>query len=181
VSGACTASKGPFAAGPSKAGPGARATAIGVAMLVAVTLGSEWFVIALCGARPESVLGMSIGTFLGLVALVLEIAMVERAERTFHAQGVQTTFMSFMMRLATVGPLTILFMKSELGVSPHAFALSYCATFVSYMCWLSWKTYHAPAHYRPKTKASGVPGSVEGIVVRENRRENRAHAVGRAR
>ncbi len=161
---------------PAK-GPSATAVAIGVAMLVAVTLGSEAFVIALCGARPETTLGMSIGTFLGLIALVMEIAMVERAERTFHAQGVQTTFMSFMMRLATVGPLTILFMKSELGVSPHAFALSYCATFVSYMCWLGWKTYHAPAHYRPKAKASAG----EGIVVRENRRENRAHAVGSAR
>lgn len=166
---------------PKTKGPSATAVAIGVAMLVAVTLGSEAFVIALCGARPETVLGMSIGTFLGLIALVMEIAMVERAERTFHAQGVQTTFMSFMMRLATVGPLTILFMKSELGVSPHAFALSYCATFVSYMCWLGWKTYHAPAHYRPKAKASVAGGGVEGIVVRENRRENRAHAVGSAR
>ena len=105
---------------------------------------------------------------LGLAALIFEIGLAERAERTFYAQGVQTTFMSFMMRLATVGPLTMLFMKRDIGVDPQAFALSYCSTFVVYMCWLAWKTYHAPSTYRPKAKASNG----DGIVVRENVRES---------
>ena len=155
-------------------GPSARAKVLGSIALAMTFVLCEWFAISLSGSRPEAFLGLEIGIVLGLAALVFEIALAERAERTFYAQGVQTTFMSFMMRLATVGPLTMLFMKRDIGVDPQAFALSYCSTFVVYMCWLAWKTYYAPSTYRPRAKAS----SGDGIVVRENARSIRHPARG---
>lgn len=147
---------------------GSRAGRIaGALFLVATFVGVEALVLELRGASPASFLGLEIGAFLGLVSLVLEIAMLERSSRTFHAQGLQTTFMSFMMRLVVVAPLTLLFMKDSLGVDHEAFALSYCSTFFLYMCWLTWKTYHAPACYRPRSRAAA--GTPAPIVVRDNR------------
>lgn len=158
------------------AAPGTPASrALGASAMGGLYLGIVALVAALRGSNPETWLGVHIGTFLGFVSLVIEIAMVERSSRTFHAQGVQTTFMSFLMRIVVVGPATLLFMKPELGVDHEAFALSYLATFFVYMCWLTWKTYHAPAHYRPKAaRAAGAaaPGSplAGACVVRENPR-----------
>ena len=162
---------GQFASPKSNASHAARA--VGVLALAASFVLIQWGVLALAGFRPESFLGAEIGAFLGLISLVFEIALVTRAERTFHAQGVQTTFMSFMMRLATVGPLTMLFMKSDIGVDPQAFALTYCGTFFLYMCWLAFKTYHAPALYRPKAKAA----LGDGIVVKHNARRASADSA----
>lgn len=150
----------------------------GALSLVAAFVAIEALVLELRGANPASFLGLQIGAFLGLVSLVLEIAMLERSFRTFHAQGVQTTFMSFMMRLVVVAPLTLLFMKSALGVDHEAFALSYCATFFLYLCWLTWKTYHAPSLYRPRAKAA-APGAAPAIVVVDNRAGRCAQAGSR--
>jgi hypothetical protein len=145
----------------------------GALALVAVFAGIVALVVELRGASPAAFLGIQIGSFLGLVSLVLEIAMVERSSRTFHAQGVQTTFLSFMMRLVVVAPATLLFMKPALGVDHEAFALSYCSTFFLYMCWLTWKTYHAPSTYRPRARAA-VPGAPAAIVVLDHRAKSGA-------
>jgi hypothetical protein len=124
----------------------------GGACLVAVYGLMQLLVFELRGVSTATVLASAIGGFLGFVSLALEIGMVERSARTFHAQGVQTTFLSFIMRLVVVAPLTLLFMKGSLGVDHEAFAISYCATFFLYLCWLTWATYHAPTCYRPKPK-----------------------------
>lgn len=139
---------------------------LGSATLGLVFCACTWLVLELCGNGPAAWLGIQIGSFLGLVSLVIEIALVERSARTFHAQGVQTTFMSFILRIATVAPLTLLFMKAEIGVDSQAFAVSYCGTFFLYLCWLAWETYHAPVAYRPRGRTT----QGEGIVVKDNRR-----------
>lgn len=144
----------------------------GGATLVAIFLAVEALVFQLRGLSPETFTASAIGAFLGLISLAVEIGMVERSARTFHAQGVQATFLSFVMRLVIVAPLTLLFMKKSVGVDHEAFALTYCATFFLYLCWLTWETYHAPAQYRPK--AAGA--SPAEIVVRDNRK-----TVGSAR
>lgn len=114
------------------------------------------------GLSPAAVLGLLLGGFLGLISLSIEIGLLERSARTFHAQGVQTTFISFVMRLTVVAPLTLLFMNVGLGIDSQAFALSYCGTFFLYLCWLTWETYHAPVQYRPRAAAGG-------FVVRDQR------------
>lgn len=135
----------------------------GAAVLVAVFAAVEGLVLGMRGVSPATTGAVLLGGFLGLVSLAIEIAMLERSARTFHAQGVMTTFLSFMMRLAVVAPVTLLLMKSDLGLDAQSYALSYCATFLLYMCWLTWVTYHAPPLYRPKATAPGA------IVVRDNR------------
>lgn len=136
----------------------------GAAFLVAVFLGIEALVLQLGGATPRTFAALALGGLLGLVSLTVELGMLARSARTFHAQGVQTTFLSFMMRLGVVAPVTLLLMKSDLGMDPQSFALSYCATFFLYLCWLTWVTYHAPVQYRPKP-------STARIVVRDNRKK----------
>jgi hypothetical protein len=119
---------------------------VGAGSLAAVLAAVLWGVLALRGASPATFAGLAVGVFTGLVSLVVELAMLERAERTFYAQGVQVTFMSFVMRLVVVAPLTLLFRVSE--VDAEAFALSYLATFLVYLCWLTWTMYHAPVQYK---------------------------------
>jgi hypothetical protein len=144
---------------------GAAAKVLGGLFLVGVFAGIEALVVAMQGAHPAAFAAAALGGFLGLVSLTIELGLLARSARTFHAQGVQATFMSFMMRLVVVAPVTLLLMKYELGMDPTSFALSYCATFFLYMCWLTWVTYHAPVQYRPKASASR-------IVVRDNRRSH---------
>lgn len=134
----------------------------GAATLVALFAGIEALVLRMTGVSPATVAGTLLGGFLGLISLAIEIGLLDRSARTFHAQGVQTTFISFVMRMCVVAPLTLLFMKGEIGVHHQAFALSYCGTFFLYLCWLTWETYHAPAQYRPKATAGT-------IVVRDRR------------
>ena len=122
----------------------------GAVTVVAVLGGIEALVFEMRGVTPGSTTGVLLGGFLGLISLALETGMIERSSRTFHAQGVQTTFLSFLMRLAVVAPLTLLFSKTEVGIDHEAFALSYCGTFLLYLCWLTWHTYHAPVRYRPQ-------------------------------
>jgi FlaA1/EpsC-like NDP-sugar epimerase len=136
----------------------------GALAMLAMFVGVEAMVFSLRGLSPATFTAALLGAFLGLISLAIEIGMQERSARIFHAQGMQTTFMSFMMRMVIVAPLTLLFMKKELGVDHEAFALSYCSTFFLYMCWLTWETYHAPALYRPKAAAAGP------LVVRDRRR-----------
>jgi len=155
----------------------------GAVTLVAVFAAVELLVFQLRPLSPATAMAACLGGFLGLVSLALEMAMLERAARTFHAQGVQTTFLSFMMRLAVVGPTTLLLMKSEIGLDAQAFALSYCSTFFLYLCSLTWVTYHAPAQYKPRARAATAAAAptlhelVGGTyVVRENRRKTGANA-----
>jgi hypothetical protein len=136
--------------------------------LVAAFAAVEWLVFTLCGVSARTVTPAALGVFLGLISLAIEIGLLERSARTFHAQGVQTTFISFAMRLATVGPVTLLLMKSSLGMDPQAFALSYCGTFFLYLCWLTWETYRAPVQYRPRAQS----GRTDDVVrVRDRRKE----------
>lgn len=159
---------------PAVRKPASRAAAVTGAVFLAVTFGLvEMLVFQLRGVGTASVTGALLGGFLGLVSLAVEIGMQERSARTFHAQGLQTTFLSFVMRVVVVAPLTILFMGGGLGIDHEAFALSYCATFLLYLCWLTWETYHAPAAYRPRAAAGGLR-----VVVQP--RDGRA-AVGSAR
>ncbi|MCE9637214.1 MAG: hypothetical protein K8T90_16025 [Planctomycetes bacterium] len=151
--------------------PMSRAAAFaGATTLIAVLVGTEALVVSMRGISPATVIAATIGIFLGLISLAVEIGLLERSARTFHAQGVQTTFISFVMRLATVAPVTLLMMKTSLGLDPQAFALSYCGTFFLYLCWLTVETYHAPVHYRPKTVTTAA-GQVQEVIVRENRRK----------
>lgn len=143
--------------------PLSRGAAIaGGVSLVAILGLMQALVFTMRGVSPATVTASCLGAFLGLVSLAIEIGLVERSARSFHAQGLQTTFISFVLRLTIVAPLTLLFMKSSLGVDHEAFALTYCATFFLYLCWLTVETYRAPAAYRPRA-AAGAP------VVRDNR------------
>ena len=142
---------------------------VGSTTLLALFVAVEVLVFSLRGLSPATFTAALLGAFLGLISLAIEIGMQERSARIFHAQGLQTTFMSFVMRMVIVAPLTLLFMNKALGVDHEAFALSYCSTFFLYMCWLTWETYNAPAHYRPKAAAAGP------LVVRDRRQ---APAVG---
>lgn len=128
----------------------------GAASLIALFACIEWLVVSLTGLTPATTTAAALGGFLGLVSLAIEIGLLERSARTFHAQGVQTTFISFVMRLGIVAPLTLLFMKPAVGIDAQAFALSYCGTFFIYMCWLTWETYHAPVQYRPKATTGRI-------------------------
>lgn len=157
----------------------------GAMTLVALFAATELLVFQLRPLAPATAMAACLGGFLGLVSLALEMGMQERAARTFHAQGVQTTFLSFMMRLAVVGPTTLLLMKSEIGLDPQAFALSYCSTFFLYLCWLTWVTYHAPVQYKPRARAAAAPAAPTltelcsgTYVVRDNRRGVRATTSG---
>lgn len=163
----------------------AGARTVGAAFLALSQMGTIALVAAMLGAKPSVFLGSCAGTFAGLVSLVIEMAMVERSARTFHAQGVQTTFMSFLMRLVTVGAVTLLLRFMDSGADPVAFALTYCGTFFLYLCWLTWVTYHAPVHYRGRAKkqpaGSAAPRhDADGFVVLDNRRTAAAAVRGSA-
>ncbi|MCG3134283.1 MAG: hypothetical protein HMLKMBBP_01576 [Planctomycetes bacterium] len=153
----------------------AAARVSGAVFLAGAQAATIAIVLAMLGGKPAVWMGCWAGTFAGLVSLVVEMAMVERSARTFHAQGVQTTFMSFLMRIVTVGAVTMLLRSLDAGVDPYGFALTYCGTFFLYMCWLTWVTYHAPVHYRGKSKkqpqgSSAARPDGDGYVVRDNRK-----------
>ena len=122
------------------------AETLALAAVLALVL---WGVVEHRGASPATLQAVAIGLFLGLVSLVVENGLLERAERSFHAQGVQAVFMSFVMRLVVVAPLVLLFGRAGSGTDAEAFALSYCSTFFVYLVGLTWKTYHAPVQYCP--------------------------------
>jgi hypothetical protein len=144
----------------------------GALFLVAAFVAVEALVLSMRGLSPRTVTPAALGAFLGLVSLAVEIGLLERSARTFHAQGVQTTFISFVMRLGTVAPVTLLLMKPSLGMDAQSFALSYCGTFFLYLCWLTWETYRAPVHYRPRaTESNG-----DGVIIVKDRRGDRQRA-----
>jgi hypothetical protein len=130
-----------------------RGARIAGAIAIAVTfLGLEALVVLYRGLNPASVTGVEVGAVFGLLSLVLEIHLVERALRTPKGDPAGATFQTFAMRLAVVAPLTFAFSGSRSGVDDVAFAVSYCVTFFVYLCWLTWKTYHMPVQYRPRAK-----------------------------
>ena len=87
-----------------------------------------------------------------LASLVLEINIVERAMRMPRGDTASATFQTFAMRLALVAPLTFVFQRAGSSVDGTAFAISYLTTFFVYLCWLTWKTYHAPVQYKGRSK-----------------------------
>jgi hypothetical protein len=133
---------------------------IGTALLAALFVGLEGLVTAWCGARPASFTGVEVGAAIGLASLVLEIQIVERALRSARGDTASATFQTFAMRLAIVAPLTILFQRKGSGIDGSAFAVSYLVTFFVYLCWLTWKSYHAPVQYRGRS-ARFAPRVVE--------------------
>ncbi len=120
----------------------------GALVLAAVFVGIQALVVGYRGASPRVFTAVEAGSVAGLVSLLLELHMIDRSDRSFSATGVQATFMSFVMRLVVVAPLTLLFMRKGSEVDHEAFALSYCSTFFVYLCWLTWKSYHAPVQYK---------------------------------
>ncbi len=93
---------------------------------------------------------MQIGAFVGLLSLGLEIAVLERAARTMDGSGSQAVLATFTARIFTVGLLMVALKLLGMPVDQAALALSYCATFLVYMVWLTWKTATAPIQYQPK-------------------------------
>ena len=146
---------------------------LGTAVLVAVFVGVQALVVTYRGASPQVFNALEVGTLAGLVSLVLEFVLIERSDRTFHAQGVQATFLSFVMRLVVVAPLTLLFLRKGSETDHEAFALSYCSTFFVYLCWLTWKSYHAPVQYRARGERPARPA--------ETRAERTRRTAGSAR
>lgn len=125
-------------------------------------LGLEAMVIVWCGLRPASFSGVAIGAMIGLASLALEIQIVERAMRSAKGDTASATFQTFAMRLALVAPITFAFQMKGSGVDASAFAVSYLVTFFVYLCWLTWKSYHAPVQYRAKPKQF-APRVVENV------------------
>ncbi len=107
-----------------------------------------WLVAAYRGFDPTVALGLAVGTFVGLVSLVGEIAIVGRSMRSFARNGIGATLTTFGMRLATVGMLGVWFLVLD-AVDAEAFCLSYISTFFVYMCWLTWRYHREPVHYTP--------------------------------
>lgn len=130
----------------------ARARLVGSVALAATFLGLETMVTNWCGLRPATFAGVFIGAAIGLASLAFEIQLVERAMRSLKGDTASATFQTFAMRLALVAPLTFAFQMGGSGVDAAAFAVSYLVTFFVYLCWLTWKTYHAPVQYRAKPK-----------------------------
>ena len=130
-----------------------RGARIAGAIAIAVTFaGLETLVVLYRGLHPASVTGVEVGAVLGLLSLVLEMHLVQRALSTEKGDPAGATFQTFAMRLAVVAPLTFAFSGSRSGVDSVAFAVSYCVTFFVYLCWLTWKTYHMPVQYKPRAK-----------------------------
>jgi hypothetical protein len=138
-----------------------RGARIAAAVMIAVTFaGLETLIVLYRGLRPASVTGVEVGAVLGLLSLVLEINLIERALRTPKGDPAGATFQTFAMRLALLAPLTFAFSGRHSGVDSQAFAVSYLVTFFVYLCWLTWKTYHAPVQFRGKA-AKFAPRVVE--------------------
>jgi hypothetical protein len=138
----------------------ARAAFLGAAALVVSFVGLEALVLGYRGLNPASFTGVEIGAVIGLLSLVLEIHVVERAMRTAKGDVAGATFQTFAMRLALVAPLTFVFMRKGSSVDGTAFAVSYLVTFFLYLAWLTWKTYHAPVQFKGKA-AKFTPRVVE--------------------
>ncbi len=109
---------------------------------------------AYCGFDPEVWTGIYVGTFAGLVSLVVELAVVGRSMRLFNENGLQATLMTFTMRLGAVGGLGVCFLADGSWVDLQAFCLSYCATFFIYMCWLTWRTAKQPTQFERRQAAN---------------------------
>ena len=131
-----------------------RGARIAAAIAIAVTfLGLEALVVLYRGLHSASVTGVEVGAVFGLFSLVVEMHLVASALRSPKGDPAGATFQTFAMRLAVVAPLTFAFNGSRSGVDNVAFAVSYCVTFFVYLCWLTWKTYHAPVQYRGRRTA----------------------------
>ncbi len=130
----------------------ATARLVGASALALTFLGLEALVLGYCGLNPRSFTGVEIGALLGLANLVLELHVVERAMRLPKGDTAGATFQTFAMRLALVGPLTFVFQRAGSSVDATAFAVAYLVTFFLYLCWLTWKSYHAPVQYRARTE-----------------------------
>jgi len=111
-----------------------------------------WGVIGLRGFSAPTMGGVYVGTFTGLISLVVEIAVIGRSMRIFQHTGVGATLQTFMLRLAVVGSLGCAFARDASSTDAYAFCLSYCGTFFVYMCWLTWRTYKMPVQYRPRSR-----------------------------
>ena len=112
--------------------------------------------IAFRGFDATVMSGVYVGTLLGLVSLVIEMAVIGRSMRLFHHNGMQATLQTFTMRLVTVGAPGRWFMRDASGTDPQSFCLTYCSTFFVYMCWLTWRTYNAPVHYQAKPQPAAA-------------------------
>jgi hypothetical protein len=130
----------------------ARARLVGAIALAVTFLGLEGLVLGYRGFNPASFAGVEIGVVAGLLSLVLEIQLVERAMRSVRGDSAAATFQTFALRLAIVAPLTLAFQMKGSSVDATAFAVAYLVTFFVYLCWLTWKTYHAPVQYKAKPK-----------------------------
>ena len=138
----------------------ARARLLGALALAVVFAGLETLVIVDRGFNPAAFAGVELGALIGLASLALEIQLVERAMRTLKGDPAGATFMTFAMRLTIVAPLTFLFQRQGSSVDAPAFAIGYLVTFFVYLCWLTWKSYHAPVQYRGG-RSRGAPRVVE--------------------
>jgi hypothetical protein len=129
---------------------GSLTLAAAFASLVALVLGYRGFTAAAWA-------GVEVGVLVGLASLVLEIAVVDRAMRSTRGDTASATFQTFAMRLSLVAPITLAFQTESSRTDATAFALSYLSTFFVYLCWLTWATYHAPIHYRPRANTGSAP------------------------
>jgi len=139
-----------------------RARIWGSAALVVTFVALEALVVGYGGLRPQTFIGVEIGALLGLISLVLEMQIVGRAMRMPRGDTAAATFQTFAMRLALVAPLTLVFQRTGSNVDGTSFAVSYLVTFFVYLCWLTWKTYHAPVQ---------VPGQAEAVRAPRRREE----------
>ena len=138
-----------------------RARLIGALCLAATFVGLDALLVAWRGLAPATCTALAFGTLLGLGSLVLEIQMIERAMRTKSGDVANATFQSFAMRLVLVAPTTFWFSRDGSGVDHTGFAVAYLVTFFVYLCWLTWKTYHAPVQYKAKRSKPFTPRVVE--------------------
>jgi hypothetical protein len=129
---------------------GARFAAIATLLVVFLTL--DALVVLARGVSPATLAGLEIGTVLGLASLVFEMHLIDAAMRSLKGDPANATFQTFAMRLAVVGPLTFVFGMKGSGVDSQAFALGYLVTFFVYLCWLTWRHYHAPVCYKGRSK-----------------------------
>lgn len=129
-----------------------RARLLGAIALAVTFVGLEFLVLLHGGLRPESFAGVEVGAVLGLLSLLAEIHIVQRAMRQPKGDTASATFQTFAMRLALVAPLTFAFQRAGSSVDGTAFAVSYLVTFFLYLCWLTWTVYHAPVQYKAKPK-----------------------------
>jgi hypothetical protein len=127
--------------------------------LIGVFLGCAWLTLNYTGVRVDTVVGFEIGTFLGLLCLAVELALVERSSQRRTGDPSEAVFASFFLRLAVVGPFTMWFGMACKSVHAEAFALSYLSTFFVYLCWLTWKVATAPSSYKPGSSATAGSSS----------------------